>query len=62
MNSSAAYWAKNRRHGAAQCDKIAELVAEGYSVAAAGRAIGITQQRASKFWLRIRADLGPQAV
>ena len=60
--SYAAYYAKRRGHSAAQCNKLADLVAEGYSVAAAGRAIGVGQQRSSQLWRRIRAGLGAQAV
>ena len=53
--------AKLRQQGEAQKARLADLVAEGYSVAAAARAIGITQQRGSQLWKRIRDDLGEQA-
>lgn len=42
-------------------DQIADLVSEGLSISAAGRALGITQQRASQIWRRIVAGLGWQA-
>ena len=50
-----------RRRGARQRDLLAELVAEGYSLGAAGRAIGVSQQRASQLFAQIRAGLGEQA-
>ena len=45
----------------AQMAAIAEHVAEGASISAAGRAVGISQQRASQIFARIRAELGWQA-
>lgn len=46
----------------AEIDALAEHVANGaLTIAAAGRAIGITQPRADQHWLTIRRELGPQA-
>jgi hypothetical protein len=43
-------------------DQLAERVADGSSIAAAGRAIGLSQTMADKLWQRIRRDIGEQAV
>lgn len=58
----AAHAAKRRQHTAKQKAVIAELVSEGWSVAAAGRELGVTQQRASTVWREIVRDMGAQAV
>ena len=41
---------------------VAELVAEGESLSAAARHIGVTQQMASKLWKSIVWEVGGQAV
>lgn len=47
----------------AQINALAEAVANGApTIAAAGRMVGLTQQRADQHWLSIRRELGPQAV
>lgn len=51
-----------RRKSRQQMDRLAELVAEGWSVAAAGREIGVNQQRSSELFRRIKDELGPQAI
>lgn len=62
MNHWAASYEKRRRDTERQMDAIAERVAEGWSVAAAGRDIGVGQQRSSQIWKQVREGLGPQAV
>lgn len=49
--------ARNRR-----IEALAELVAEGWSVAAGARHLGVSQQAGSKMWADIRAGLGEQAI
>lgn len=41
---------------------LAERVANGQGVEAAGRAIGLSAGRSEAIWAKIRADLGEQAV
>ena len=43
-------------------DALAELVAEGSTVKAAGQTLGLSREVANNLWRRIRADLGSQAV
>ena len=54
--------ARQRAQGKKQRERIAELVSEGWSVQAAAREIGISQQMGSKHWRKIKEELGPQAV
>ena len=49
---------KQMAEAAARRDELAELVADGLSVAAASKAMGISQQRASQLWQRIKAEMG----
>jgi len=53
--------AKQRAIGEQNRAQLAELVSEGYSVAAAGRTIGVSQQRSSQLWAQVRDELGWQA-
>lgn len=53
---------KLRAQGKKQRERLAFLVSEGYSVSAACREIGISQQMGSKHWAKIKQELGPQAV
>ncbi len=41
--------------------QFAELLAEGYSVSAAARKIGVSQQNGSTMLAQMRKELGPQA-
>lgn len=50
-----------RARGAEVRDQIAELASQGWSISAAARHIGISQQMASRHWAAIRAGLGDQA-
>lgn len=59
MNAS--YHARRRRKIERKMDELAEMVAEGYSVSAAARAMGVTQQHGSQLWTRIRAGLNVPA-
>lgn len=56
--------ARSRRHRErnARIEHLAELVAEGWSVSAAARHLGFSQQAGSKMWRDIRAELGDQAI
>lgn len=45
-----------------QLDQFAEMLAEGWTVTAAARALGVSQQAGSKMLRDIRAGLGGQAV
>ena len=49
---------KQRAEAAARRDHLAELVADGHSVVTAARSMGISQQRASQLWQRIKAEMG----
>ena len=60
--SYAAHYERRRRIGDRQRAQLAELVAEGYSVSAAARVMGVAQQRGSQLWAQVRADLGDQAT
>lgn len=62
MTRFAAEHERRRKHGRELRDKLAHLVSEGWSVAAAGRELGISQQGSSGHWAQIKADLGAQAV
>lgn len=42
-------------------DCLAEMVANGLTISAAAKALGVSQQRASQHWARIKRDLGSQA-
>lgn len=54
---------RNRRHGPARnAARIAGLVADGSTIAAAGRQLGITPKQAEAAWKQVRQDLGWQAV
>lgn len=61
MSLWSASYERRRRETARQMDAIAERVAEGWSVAAAGRDIGVSQQRSSQIWKQVRDGLGWQA-
>lgn len=53
---------KQHRERERRIDQFAELLAEGWTVAAAAKALGMTQQAGSKMLRDIRLRLGPQAV
>ena len=61
MSRWAASYAARRAATARQANQLAELVSEGWSVAAAGREIGVSQQRSSQIWKRVRDGLGAQS-
>lgn len=42
-------------------DNFAELIAEGLTITAASKIVGVTMQRGSQLFKRIRDDLGWQA-
>lgn len=42
-------------------DSLAELVANGQSIAEAGRNMGLTKRQVNGLWRRIKQRLGPQA-
>lgn len=48
--------ARNRR-----IDDLAELVANGWTITAAARSMGLSQQAGSKMWKDIKSGLGSQA-
>ena len=56
-----ASYAARRAATAKQANRLAELVSEGWSVAAGGREIGVSQQRSSQIWKVVRDGLGAQA-
>ena len=56
-----AHNARQAREARLRRDALAELVAEGKSIADAGAIIGTTPAVAFKMWRRIRTELGPQA-
>ncbi len=63
MPAQANYLARHallRRIGERNRAQLAELVAEGYSVAAAARAMGLSQQSGSKIWRQIRDEMGEE--
>lgn len=62
VNARSILLERRRKHGRELRDKLAFLVSEGWSVAAAGRELGICQQASSKHWTQIKRDLGAQAV
>lgn len=47
--------------GRARADELAELMSQDITLAAAARAMGLSEQRVSAIWLWIRQQLGPQA-
>lgn len=61
MNRFAAHRARLKAQGDLRRDQLAELVANGDSIAAASAKIGISQQRGSQLFAEIRRKLGPQA-
>jgi len=61
MKRYQASYEKRRAITNGQANRIAYLVSEGWTVTAAGREIGVSQQRASQIWVAIKASLGPQA-
>lgn len=58
----ARHTATRRAHTQRQKETMAELVSEGWSIAAAGRHLGVNQQRASAIWQQIKRDMGAQAI
>jgi molybdenum-dependent DNA-binding transcriptional regulator ModE len=64
MAATKATWfrEKTAAEAAARRDELAELVANGSTLAAAAKAMGISFQRAGQLWKRIRDDLGGQAT
>ena len=56
------HYAQMRAQGGRQIAKFAECMAEGYTIAAAARAIGVVPQRGSQYFARMRAELGHQAI
>lgn len=61
MKQYQAYYARRRAQTTDQADRMAELVADGWTVAAAGRELGVSQQRSSRIWATIKARFGAQA-
>lgn len=61
MSRFHASYARRRAQTARQKSVMAELVADGWSITAAGRHLGVSQQRASQIWREIAADMGAQA-
>lgn len=55
--------ARNRRHRErnARIDRLAELVADGWTITAAARSMGLVQQTGLKMWREIKDGLGEQA-
>lgn len=53
---------KPAKQGRKHDNALAELVANGLTVRAACVELGITEQRGSQIWARIRAGLGWQAI
>ena len=45
-----------------QMDAMADLVADGDSIAQAARALGINRNRANNVWRTLRTKMGEQAV
>ena len=54
----AAWRAKFKRDARKRIDQFAEMLAEGYTITAASRVLGITQQAGSKILKQIRHELG----
>lgn len=54
-----AYEAAQRRK---RINRFAELLAEGYTISGASRAMGVSQQNGSTMLAQIREELGPQAI
>ena len=42
-------------------DALAELVANGMTIARAGLTLGVSETTAMKMWMRIKQDMGSQA-
>lgn len=62
MNHWAGSYERRRIAAQVQANKMADLVSEGWTVTAAGRELGVSQQRSSQIWRVIREGLGPQAI
>lgn len=62
FHNLAAAWEKRKAQSEARKAELAELVAQGLSLSAAAKHIGVTQQQASKLFAAIRAEMGWQAV
>lgn len=43
-------------------NQFADLLSKGYTISAASRAIGVSQQNGSTMLAQIRDELGPQAI
>lgn len=56
------YREQQKAEAAARRDELAEMVADGMTIRAAGERLGLKFQRASQLWKRICDDLGPQAA
>jgi len=55
------------RHGKAgtaveQCNRLADLVADGHTIAAAAEVMGISKDWSRRLWLKICTGLGAQAI
>lgn len=53
---------RNRARTAANMDRMADLVADGWTISAAGRHIGFGEGRSLQVWKQIKTGLGPQAI
>ena len=58
----AAWRAKLKSDRRKRMMQFSELLAEGYTVTAAARALNVSQQAGSKMLNDIRKELGPQAI
>ncbi len=54
--------ARRRAQTVRQKAVVAELVAEGWTIAAAAASLGVSQQRGSQIWRLIVEDMGAQAI
>lgn len=59
--AGAAWREKLKRDRRRRINKFAELLAEGWTLTAAARELGLSQQAGSKMLQTIREELGPQA-
>ena len=56
------YWKARAAKGSRDRNRMAEMVADGMTITAAGAALGVGQGAALKQWALIKAGLGWQAV
>lgn len=55
------YLAARKAKSRAKLNAFAEALAEGCTISAAARQVGISQQSGSAYFRKIRLELGPQA-